>query len=186
MNINALRRSRPEVPCRARSKALHGTLPVRQRKAWRIPQRLVHDAIPLRELDQLLQLLRAGAGDERLQQHVAGAGGDPVSAGSGVKACPYEGPPGFDGAGDRFRAEGPIGSQRDLGGSGVLPIPNFERHLQRPQLISIHAVLLTGGPWQGRCPFATPRDPCTTVATRKPGFRRDDRYMKCRVLATWG
>ena len=84
----------------------------------------------------------AGAGDERLEQHVSGAGERAGAAGGGVEAGFDERAAGLDLARDLLGVELSVGAQRDEGGRGLLAIAVLERRLHRLQLGPVHAPIL--------------------------------------------
>src|ERR1700686_5063171 len=80
----------------------------------------------------------AGAGDERLQQHVPGAEQRPVAAGGGVQAGLRDGVPGCERAGDSL-PECAGSGEREQRRAGLGLVAVLQRRLQLPQLISLHA-----------------------------------------------
>jgi hypothetical protein len=70
----------------------------------------------------------AGAGDQRLQQHVARAGVDAAAAGGGMKAGFDEGLRGLDGAGHAF-ADRALGLQGDHGAFRIVTVLRLDRGL---------------------------------------------------------
>ena len=84
----------------------------------------------------------AGAGDERLEQHVARAQQRAVAAGGGVQAGLGERAAGLDRAGDAL-AERAARPQRDQRRVGVVAVALLQRRLQRPQRVSVHALRLS-------------------------------------------
>ncbi len=71
----------------------------------------------------------ARARQQRLQQHVAGAGVVAVAAGGGVQTRPYRSGPAVDGAGDSGIAVVGPGAQRGSGTGGIGSVARFERSL---------------------------------------------------------
>ena len=87
----------------------------------------------------------AGAGDERLEQHVAGAGEGAGAAGRGMQAGLDEHAAGLDLARDLLLVELPVGTERDEGRRGLFAVAILERLLHRLQLGPVHARILEAG-----------------------------------------
>ena len=75
----------------------------------------------------------AGAGDQRLEQHVAGAQLEPGAAGRRMQARDRERAAGLDLAGDVRVVERALGLERDEGGLGVALVALLDRRLHRAQ-----------------------------------------------------
>ena len=80
----------------------------------------------------------AGAGDQRLEQHVAGTELEPRAAGGGMQARDRERPPGLHLAGDVGIVERALGLQGDVGGLGVALVALLERRLHGAQRSGVH------------------------------------------------
>src|SRR5262252_107101 len=80
----------------------------------------------------------AGAGDQRLEQHVAGAQLEPGAAGRGMQACDRKRAPGLYFAGDMRVIERALGLQGDEGRFRLTLVALLERRLHGAQRGSIH------------------------------------------------
>ena len=80
----------------------------------------------------------AGAGDERLEQHVPGAGERAGAAGRGMEAGLDEHAAGLDLACDLLFVELPVGTERDEGRRWLFAVAILERLLHRLQLGPVH------------------------------------------------
>ena len=80
----------------------------------------------------------AGAGDQRLEQHVAGTQLQPGAAGGGMQARDRERAPGLHLAGDVGVVERALGLQGDVGGLGVALVALLERRLHGAQRSGVH------------------------------------------------
>src|SRR6185437_15429801 len=98
----------------------------------------------------------AGAGDQRLEQHVAGAGFEPAAAGRRVQAGLDQGAAGFDLAGDRAVGEVATRLQRDDRGFGIGAVFVLQRSLELAEAGAVHlrylalATTSSGRPSPGR------------------------------------
>src|SRR5262249_5763556 len=103
----------------------------------------------------------AGAGDQRLQQHVAGTKFEPRAAGGGMQARDRERAPGLHLAGDVGIIERALGLQGDVGGLRVALVALLERRLHGAQRSGVH--------WKP--PFRTAEDSGQTRRKSKPVVR---------------
>src|SRR5579884_1488698 len=84
----------------------------------------------------------AGAGDERFEEHVAGAGERARAPGRGMEPGLDERAAGLDPARDLLLVELPVGPERDERRCGLLAIAVLERLLHRLQLGPVHGSIL--------------------------------------------
>jgi len=87
----------------------------------------------------------AGAGDQRLEEHVARAGEGAVAAGSRVKTGLDDRAPRIDGAGDLLVAERAPRAQRDQRRVWLLQVALLEWRLLRPERRTVHRSPFTVG-----------------------------------------
>ena len=80
----------------------------------------------------------AGAGDQRLEQHVAGTQLEPRAAGRRMQARDRERAAGLDLAGDVGIVERALGLQGDQGGLGVGLVALLDRRLHGAQCGGVH------------------------------------------------
>lgn len=80
-----------------------------------------------------------GARDERLKQHVAGAGKRPRPSCRRMQARSYQGAAGLHRAGDLLIIQRSLRVQRDERRLGLVPVAGFERLLRRAKVLSIHS-----------------------------------------------
>src|SRR5579871_731418 len=91
----------------------------------------------------------AGAGDQRFEQHVAGAQFEPAAAGGGMQPGDRERAAGLDLAGDVGIVERALGLERDDGGLRRALVALLDRRLQRAQCGGVHDFLLLTSSWPG-------------------------------------
>ncbi len=94
------------------------------------------DAHPHRGRDRTQR--HAGAGDQRLEQHVRRAGQLAGAARRGMQPGAGLAAPGRHGAGDLVGFEPGFGAGGDAGGAGIVAIALLQRRLHRPQLLGVH------------------------------------------------
>ena len=80
----------------------------------------------------------AGAGDQRLQQHVPRAHLQSAAAGGRVQPGLKQGPAGIHPAAHSRLGQGPLGGQRDEGGCGIVAVTGLERGLEGAEIVGAH------------------------------------------------
>ncbi len=84
----------------------------------------------------------ASAGHQGFQQHVAGAGGDAIAPGGGMKASLHQGPAGRHLAGEAFVSKLALGLESDDRRLGGVAVALLQGRLQGSEIVGTHAVLV--------------------------------------------